>query len=127
VQVCSADVLSSIVVLVLRDPAVVQVMAHAPVPPAATIPLLVERLAHVVPCIRRVPRRPDLRVRGPVLLHVLEVQADVLDSAHGPAALVVRLVLADYCPPAKHRVRSVQVVRHAAVGVSNIRRPKKAR
>jgi hypothetical protein len=35
--------------------------------------------------------------------------------------------VADFCLQAKHRVRSVRAVRHAAVDASSTRRPRKAR
>lgn len=103
-------------------------MARAPERPAATIQrVLAVRLARVARCIPRVLRQPDLRVLGQALPRAREVQADVQASAHVPAVPVALLVPADYCRPAKHHVRSVQAVRHAAVGVSSIRRPKKVR
>ncbi len=95
--------------------------------PAATI--LPERLElpAAVQCIRRARLQPDLRVRDQLLVRRDRAWVVVQALAvHVPVWVVLRVPVV-CCRQGKHRVRSVRVVRHAVVGGSSIRRPKKAR
>jgi hypothetical protein len=77
------------------------------------------------PCIPRAPRPQALLAAVRALVRDPVVPAAVPALARGPVA---PLEPADSCRlPARHRVRSVPVARHAVVDASNIRRPKKAR
>jgi hypothetical protein len=106
-------------------------------------------LSSSVPVVRAaihsVPVRPRAQAvrqdAGPCIPRALPpaaLQADVPASASVPVAQVGDLALvpvpavllvpaADFCLQAKHRVRSVRVVRHAAVDASSTPRPRKAR
>jgi hypothetical protein len=93
-------------------------------PQAQALPVAFQQDAG--PCIRRAPHPQALRAADRALVRVPVVPVAVPASASDP---VVPLGLAaDSCRLlAKHRVRSVRVARHAAVDVSSIRRPRKAR
>ena len=74
--------------------------------------------------------RPGLRQLArlavvPALDSVLVALA--VDPALVPVPAVLLALAADFCLQAKHRVRSVRVVRHAAVDASSTPRPRKAR
>ena len=74
------------------------------------------------PALRPQALRAAVRalVRDPVVPVAVPASASDPVVLLGPAAGSCRL-------PAKHRVRSVRVARHAAVDASSIQRPKKAR
>ena len=76
-------------------------------------------------CIRPVLRQLARLAAVPASDSVRVARVAVPASVRVPAVLLV--LAADFCLQARHRVRSVRAVRHAAVDASSIRRPKKAR
>ena len=76
-------------------------------------------------CIRPVLRQLARLVAVPASGSVRVALA--VDPALVPVPAVLLVLAADFCLQAKHRVRSVRVVRLAAVDASSTPRPRKAR